>query len=96
MHTHSIFHSLLAGALLLGTLSGCASTGETATERDFGNSVRHMTQMQTLNPLPTPPSASPTIDGDGERVDNVLKAYRDDVAQPDDVSQDIVINLGNQ
>ena len=83
----------LAVTFLLGTLGACA-TGETATERDFGNSVRQMTQAQTLNPLPESPAAAPTIDGDGERVDNVLEAYRENISKPDDVKQDIVIDLG--
>jgi len=79
-------------AIAIGLAGGCAS--HSALENDFGKSVRHMTRSQTLNPAPVSPAESSTVDGDGDRLMNVLDAYREDVSKPEDVSQDIVVNVG--
>ena len=69
-------------AIALAAVTGC-STHETATEKDFGNSVHAMIQGQTLNPqealLPDP---EPVDHGNGERLNNVLGAYTSDVSSP--------------
>jgi hypothetical protein len=82
-------------ALALGVLTGCHTT-KTATEEDFGNSVRQMSRSQTLNPstrsLPDP---DPIDVGDGDRLNNVLEAYRQDVSKPETVKEELVINVGD-
>ena len=80
---------LLAGGL---ALAGCA-TGPETVEKDFGNSVRHMTEMQTANPS-APADASALDHGDGERANAVIEAYRKDVSAPKDVKRDLVIGVG--
>jgi hypothetical protein len=69
-------------AIALAAVTGC-STHETATEKDFGNSVHAMIQGQTLNPqealLPDP---EPVDHGNGERLNNVLGVYTSDVSSP--------------
>lgn len=93
----SIYQVIMASAMLalLGLTSGCYQ-GQTATEEDFGNSVRHMIRAQTLNPNPVySDEESRTVPGDGERLDNVMDAYRNDVSKPEDVKKDIVISVGN-
>lgn len=81
-------------ALTLGATSGCYS-GKTATEEDFGNSVRQMSRAQTLNPETTTlPDPEPIDQGDGDRLNNVLETYRSDVAKPESVKEDIVVNVG--
>lgn len=83
---------LAAGA----ALTGCVHTDPTAVEKDFGNSVRQMVQAQTLDPLAgVQPDSAAIETSDGERLNKVIEAYRSDVSKPEDVQQDIVINLGN-
>jgi len=80
----------LLGSIMLAALSGCAAYPN--TERDFGNSVRHMVQAQRVNNGPV--DTTPVDQGDGERLNNVLEAYRGDVSRPQDSAQPFVIDLG--
>ena len=90
----TIFSGTFLAFLLLST-SGCA-TQETATEKDFGNSVAAMIQGQTLDPttamLPDPNAID---EGDGERLGNVLEAYRTDNAHREVVQEKLIIDAGN-
>jgi len=81
------------GAILitLAAIGGCETT-PTATETDYGNSVRSMVCNQTLNPEPA--DTSPVDSGDGARVQNAIDVYRKDVAQPESVKKDLVIGVG--
>ncbi|MCZ6539677.1 MAG: hypothetical protein O6922_07610 [Chloroflexi bacterium] len=69
-------------AIALTAVAGCSNL-ESATERDFGNSVHAMIQGQLLNPqealLPDP---EPVDHGNGERLNNVLGVYTSDVSSP--------------
>jgi type IV pilus biogenesis protein CpaD/CtpE len=78
----------------LSALPGCSalSGGPTATEQDFGTSVRQMIASQTANPQ-NPADAEPIPTGDGQRIDNALKTYRSDVGVPERVRDDIVIDV---
>lgn len=74
-------------AIMLTAIAGCSSQ-KSAVEADFGKSVRSMIQAQTLNPqealLPDPEA----IDhGNGERLNNVMEAYKSDVSTPPDTQQ---------
>lgn len=90
--TKELLGIALAAGLLAAT--GCA-TGPEAVENDFGNSVRQMTEAQTVNP--SAPMDVEAIDhGDGQVIENVVQAYRKDVAKREDVKQDIVINVGDE
>jgi len=86
--------TITAAAMLIAiaALSGCGAYGPTATELDYGNSVRHVVQSQTLNPPST--DTAPVDGGDGDRVRNALEVYRTDVAQPEDVKRDLIIGVG--
>lgn len=79
----------LLAALMIGTTAGCASDNRTATERDFGDSVRSMIADQTANPYPAPPGEET---GDGVRLENVLDAYRSDVGSRSSVGGRIDID----
>lgn len=86
--------SLTVGALLLVMAGGCA-TPQTATEKDFGNSVRAMNRAQTMDPVaavaPDPNAPDRT---DGPRLESVLEAYRGDVTESGaNVRQPISINV---
>ena len=82
---------LLQGVLL----AGCDTTGMTRTEEDFGNSVRHMVDVQTYNPEASRrPSTEPPTEMDGERAGAVLDRYRTEIGKPSQVDKPIVINVG--
>jgi hypothetical protein len=73
---------------LMGTVgaAGCLSYPE---KQDFGESVKHMQAMQTARPGMQPAPQ------DGQRARAVLGAYRNDVASPDEIRNEIVINIGS-
>jgi hypothetical protein len=86
---------LRLGAILftLVAIGGC-ETSPTATETDYGNSVRSMVRNQTVNPGP---ADTATVDaGDGERAQNSIDVYRKDVAQPEQVNKEIEFGLGDR
>ena len=88
MHKSIIVLALGFASLLLGA---CASSPE-QVERDFGNSVRNMVRSQTLDPATANrPATEPVDHGDGQRIDNVMDAYRQDVAKPEKVSEPLVM-----
>jgi hypothetical protein len=87
MHAlRKLFNGLMI-AMALTAIAGCSNV-ESAVEADFGNSVRHMIQAQTLNPqnslLPDP---EPVDSGNGERLNGVMEAYKTDVSTPPDLTQ---------
>jgi PBP1b-binding outer membrane lipoprotein LpoB len=81
----------LSATLLLGA---CASE-PTATEREFGDSVRQMISAQTYDPatLSTPPDGA--IDStDGQLLEGALEAYRTTVSDQSNVGNEITISVG--
>lgn len=89
MNTISKIALVAVGALTMG----CAST---AVEDQFGDSVRHTMAAQIVNKdaAENPPAGA--LDGiDGNRVQSILRVYREDVSKPEKVSDDIVVNIGN-
>ena len=75
----------------LVAISGCDTTSPSATEADYGNSVRAMVRNQTLNPGPA--DQAPVDSGDGVHAQNALDVYRKDVSQPEHVNQDLIIGV---
>ena len=87
--------TLLMVTALSAGLSACASE-PTATESDFGNSVRSMVMGQTVNPNAAEENRGRHAEqGDGQRGEAVMEAYRDDVTTSEEASRDLVIDLGN-
>lgn len=85
---------MIALSALLAGAAGC--TQSSAVDRDFGNSVRHVMRSQTLDPLAAVAPDREAVDhGDGQRIEAVMEAYREDVSKPADIGQDIVIQVGN-
>lgn len=80
-------------SLTLAVTLMTACTSPSAVESDFGNSVRHMRQAQTLNP--GTPSRETIETTDGDRLSAVLDVYRGDVARPEAIRESIVIDAGN-
>jgi len=79
MNIYKILRLVVASAPLL-MAAGCA-TGPEAVENDFGNSVRHMTQAQTANPM-APADSNPLDHGDGTRINGAIEAYRNSATDP--------------
>jgi type IV pilus biogenesis protein CpaD/CtpE len=88
--TNRLIGAALAAAMAV--TAGCA-TGPEAVEEDFGNSVRHMTQVQTANPS-APMDAKAIDHGDGERANSAIEAYRKDVGEREEIKQEVVIDVG--
>lgn len=80
-------------SLTLAVTLMTACTSPSAVESDFGNSVRHMKQAQTMNP--GTPSRETLETSDGDRLSTVLDVYRSDVARPEVIQEDIVIGTNN-
>lgn len=73
------FVSLSVALLAVTAVAGCASDYP-RVDANMGKSVAQMIRAQTLNPKDAAhPAARGPETGDGERLDNVLKALRKDV-----------------
>lgn len=75
-------------------LAGCAETP--VADEAFGDSVRSMVRAQTHDPLTAmSPAPEAPQEGDGQRIDNAIKAHRGDVSKGTaDVKQDLKITVG--
>ena len=63
------------------------------TEADYGNSVEHMVRSQRV---PTGPvNTDPVETGDGQRIDNVIEAYRADVSRTDAPAPPVSVQFGS-
>ena len=84
---------LLVAAVLT---SGCGRQ-PTIPVAEFGETVRNVMESQihdheaAIHPDPNAVEGS-----DPDRLDAALKAYREDVAQPQEVQQPITISFGSQ
>ncbi len=81
------FTKTMAVLAVCAALSACT---QTATEKDFGNSVRSMISAQTLNPEP---QAGNPESGDGQRLEGVLEDYRGTVTKRTSVSSDTQLGV---
>jgi hypothetical protein len=83
---HSLTLPTLAVALTL--TAGCAS-GPDRVEADFGNSVRAMRQAQTMDGVAAAaPDTPPITSTDGQRMENALQSYRENVGNPAAIKDD--------
>ena len=74
-------------AVLAGLMTACA---QTATEIDFGNSVRANTAAATLHPEGQ--DAGPEM-GDGKRLEHVVTSYQETSSKRSEVSRDVQIGV---
>lgn len=89
-------HNALAALAMTALVTACANE-PTGTERNFGASVRNMIEAQTYDPSTLSAPSTETIeDTDGRRLEAVLDVYRSDVAKPEAVNDEIVINVDGQ
>jgi len=84
----STIRSLLSCLALVLLSTACAWDDQTATERDFGNSVRSMIANQTANPEPAAPDSE---SGDGPRLEAVLESYRADAGSRHAIDREISV-----
>lgn len=82
----AVVKGLLPVVLAATGATGCLSYPE---EQDFGRSVQQLQAAQVAHPAMRPAPQ------DGQRARNVLEAYRQDVAGPQEIQNEIVINVGS-
>ena len=83
---------VLCGFSVLLT-AGCAAT---ATESDFGNSVRAMRAAQTNDPSTIlNPDTTPVESTDGVRMEGALKSYREGTSSSTGTSRPLQISIGS-
>lgn len=90
------FKSLIiaGGALLLAATAGCTRNDPVRVESDFGNSVRHMVQMQIYNPKAAEnPPANPPLVLDAPVGERILQNYRGETGKSEAVKQPIIFNV---
>lgn len=88
------FTKIAFNGLALVALSAC---GATATESDFGNSVRNMVQAQQAHPEVSAAPSAEAVDGtDAGRIENVVKTYREGVTSPQQADRPVTVNIGNR
>lgn len=81
----------VTGALSL-TLAACAPSRLDAT---FGDAVRSNVEAQIYDPVAaTNPAADPVMGTDGQRMEGVMEAHRGQAGSAENVSQPIVISVG--
>lgn len=85
---------ILAVSAILLSIAACEST---RVETEYGQSVRQMINAQTYDPATlTNPSDKPVEGADPDMVNAAIEAFREHVSKPENVGQDIVIQVGNQ
>ncbi len=87
---------LLTGIVMaIALTTGCAS-GPTRVEADYGNSVRAMRQAQIMDPVAAATAdTTPVTSTDGQRMENVLKTYRESVGSPEETSKSIQFDISD-
>jgi len=85
---------ILAFLLPALALAACASN-PTATEQEFGDSVRNMVRAQIADPNTiSNPNEEAIVLTDGQMLGGTLEAYRQTIADPASASEEITISLG--
>lgn len=84
---------LAAGALLCAGLAGCMNTSP-VWDANFGESVRTVRMMQTLNPNASYVNTDPVTGVDGRAATAAMDRYGQSFRQPDNSSNMFVIGVG--
>ena len=94
--TQTLNICLLTGIVMaIALTTGCAS-GPTRVEEDYGNSVRAMRQAQTMDPVAAATvDTTPVTSTDGQRMENVLKTYRQSVGRPSETGKTIEFDISD-
>jgi len=85
---------IISSTAMLFALAGCETS---RVEQEYGEAVRQMINAQVYDPSTlTSPSAKPVEGADPDMVNSAIEAFREHVSRPEDVSQDVVIQVGGQ
>ncbi len=86
---------ILAATAVAIVIGGCETT--TRVEDEYGESVRQMVNAQVYDAATlTSPSAKPVEGADPDMVNGAIEALREHVSRPEDVGQDLIIQVGDQ
>jgi hypothetical protein len=92
---HILKYTTLFLALSIA-ITACNSSAPTRVEEDYGNSVDRMIQSQIADPNAAAfPEGDAPDSMDGRKAVKTLREYRGDVADPDDTSKPIEININS-
>lgn len=86
--------ALAAGALLGAGLTGCMSTSP-VWDAHFGESVRTVRMMQTLNPNASYTNTDPVTGVDGRAATFAMDRYGQSFSNPPTDGNTFVIGIGN-
>lgn len=91
------FNRSLIFSLLIVVVGGCASANyESRVEQDFGEAVREMVRLQTLDPDAEERNAGAAPAAiDGAATEKVMDTYRNRASRQESITNDIEINVGN-
>ncbi|MCV6612171.1 MAG: hypothetical protein OIF55_15460 [Amphritea sp.] len=79
---------------LLLLSQGCSNNPQQTME--LGHAVAKMTELQTLNPDAKEQNGTEVHSNmDGQMGENILSTYRDHIDRPQDVKNEIQVNIGN-
>lgn len=80
---------------LAGSVSGCSSWTKYGVSDSYGDAVRANKAAQVYDPIAAhAPSTDPVEGTDGQRMEAVMEAHRNQAGSAAGVSQPIVINVG--
>ncbi len=85
---------IAAGALLCSGLAGCMNTSP-VWDANFGESVRTVRMMQTLNPNASYVNTDPVTGVDGRAATFAMDRYGQSFRNPDNGANTFVIGVGN-
>ena len=90
-----MFFRIITASALLMAIAGCETTSR--VEDEYGESVRQMVNAQVYDPTTlTDPSTKPVEGADPDMVNNAIKALREYIGAPEEVGEDVVIQVGGQ
>ena len=91
----SAIKNYIAISLIVACLALAACAGPSAVEDDYGNSVRNMVNAQAANPNAAADNQGRIADqGDGQRGEGVIEEYREITTESEEVSRDLIIQMG--
>ena len=85
----------VAACALAGFIGGCSSWSTHGVNASYGDAVRANKAAQVHDPMTLiKPSADPVEGTDGQRMEAVMEAHRNQAGNAESVGQPIVINVG--
>jgi hypothetical protein len=93
-------HKIKSYGLPLTLLFSCALLGGCAppslVHDTYGDAVRHMVDAQIYDQDAAANAGSKPVSLDGSKAEEVLKTHRQDVSEPEEIQEPIIIQTGRQ